>query len=142
MSILIISAQAMSSASPQTFFDRWADMATWPEWNSDIEWARLEGTFAEGSLGVIKPKKGPKTKFVIQQLDLGRAYVDVSRLPGARLTFSHLVSDRVEGGCTIDVAITLDGPLARIWNLILAKGFRATTQVDLDRLVEVVELVK
>ena len=117
-------------------------MATWQEWNSDIAWARLDGPFAQGSTGVIKPTKGPTTKFVIERLDLGRAYVDVSRLPGARLTFSHLISDQGDGGCAIDITISLSGPLAPIWKLLLAKGFSATAQIDLDRLVEVVEAAK
>jgi hypothetical protein len=31
--MLIATAQATSSAAPTRFFERWADMATWPEWN-------------------------------------------------------------------------------------------------------------
>ena len=142
MQITIVSAHATSVAPPSLFFARWADMATWPQWNSDIAWARLEGPFVEGSTGVIKPKKGPTTKFVIERLDPGRAYVDVTRLLGARLTFSHLITDGSDGGCAIDVTISLRGPLAPIWKLLLAKGFTTTAQLDLDRLVEVVEAVQ
>ncbi|NNN09363.1 MAG: hypothetical protein HKL85_09250 [Acidimicrobiaceae bacterium] len=142
MDITIVSAHATSVAAPASFFDRWADVATWPEWDSDIAWARLDGPFAEGSTGVIKPLKGPRTKFVIERLDLGRSFVDVSRLPGARLTFSHLITDETDGGCAIDVVISLGGPLAPIWKLLLARGFTATTQITLDRLVEVVEAAR
>jgi hypothetical protein len=39
----ITEAQASSSAPPSGFFARWADMGTWPEWNTDPEWVRLTG---------------------------------------------------------------------------------------------------
>jgi len=139
MTTLVISARTTSAVPPSAFFDRWADMATWPEWSADVEWARLEGPFAVGTTGVLKPKKGPKTKFVIEQLDPDRAYVDVSRLPGARLAFSHLVTTHAGGGCSIDVTISMSGPLAWLWTLLLAKGFRETTQSDLDQLVALAE---
>ncbi|MDX6436655.1 MAG: hypothetical protein QOK34_1489, partial [Gaiellaceae bacterium] len=51
--IKIAEAKATSSAPPAAFFARWADMATWPEWNTDTEWVRLDGPFAAGSTGVL-----------------------------------------------------------------------------------------
>jgi hypothetical protein len=110
-------------------------MATWPEWNTDTEWVRLDGPFAAGSTGVLKPKGGPATKFAIEKLT-DREFVDVSRLLGARLTFHHTVSV-VPQGTVVDVHVTLDGPLARLWNLVLGKGIKKSLQPDLDRLVAV-----
>ena len=37
------------------------------------------------------------------------------------------------------VAVTMAGPLARIWAKLLGGGFRKTVQPDLDRLVALVE---
>jgi hypothetical protein len=112
-------------------------MATWPEWNADTEWVRLDGAFREGATGVLKPKGGPKVPFVVASLS-DREFVDVSRLVGARLTFDHQITPTPRG-CRIDVGVTIRGPLARIWALILGKGFRASLQPDLDRLVALVE---
>jgi hypothetical protein len=136
--IEITQAHAESSAPPAAFFARWADMATWPEWNQDTEWVRLDGPFAAGSTGTLKPKGGPKVKFTISALVPGRRFVDVSHLIGARLTFDHAVEPR-ESGCEVRVAVTLAGPLARLWARLLGKGFRTTVQPDLDRLVALVE---
>jgi hypothetical protein len=44
--IKIATAHVMSSAPASAFFERWADMTTWPEWNADTEWVRLDGPFA------------------------------------------------------------------------------------------------
>src|SRR6478752_4392326 len=87
----ITTARITSTAAPAAFFERWADMATWPEWNLDTEWVRLDGPFVEGATGILKPKGGPKVPFVVQRLILGREFTDVSKLAGARLTFRHLV---------------------------------------------------
>jgi hypothetical protein len=137
--IKVTTAHAESTAPPSAFFARWADMASWPEWNTDTEWVRLDGPFATGSKGVMKPKGGPKVRFVIERLVPDQEFVDVSRLLGARLTFDHQVSTQPDGGCAVDVAVTISGPLGWFWNKLLGQGFEATAQPDLDRLVGAVE---
>jgi hypothetical protein len=137
--IVIATAHTSSSAPPAAFFARWADVDTWPEWNSDTEWVRLDGPFATGSTGVLKPKGGPKVKFVIDSLVPGREFVDVSLLAGARLTFRHLVEAGPKDGTRIEVAVTMDGPLGWFWNRVLGQGLKASLQPDLDRLVTAAE---
>jgi hypothetical protein len=135
----ITTAQVTSSAPPSAFFAHWADMDTWPEWNTDTEWVRRDGPFATGTKGQLKPKGGPKVRFVLESVVPERNFVDVSLLPGARLTFRHTVTALPDGGCRVDVDVTLDGPLAPAWNLLLGKGFRASAQPDLERLAAVCE---
>jgi hypothetical protein len=133
----IATAHVAASASPSAIFDRWADVATWPQWNTDTEWVRLDGAFTQGGTGVLKPKGGPKVKFVIEKLTESE-FVDVSRLVGARLTFSHLVTPTPDGS-VVDVAITMSGPLAWLWNRILGKGLAASVQPDLEALARAAE---
>lgn len=133
----LAAATITSAALPSAFFARWADMATWPQWNADTEWARLDGPFATGSTGVLKPKGGPKVKFVIAKLTADE-FTDVSRLLGARLTFEHHVAV-VPKGTRVRVAVSLTGPLAFLWNAILGKGIKDTLQRDLDALAAVAE---
>ena len=115
----IATASVTSSAPPAAFFARWADMASWSEWNTDTEWVRLDGPFAEGATGALKPRGGPTVRFRVERLVPDREFVDVSRLIGARLTFAHLVSARDEGGCRVEVTISIAGPLAPLWRLAL-----------------------
>ncbi len=130
----LTTASVHSTAPASAFFDQWADMATWPEWNLDTAWVRLDGPFAEGATGALKPKGGPKVRFAIERLVPEREFVDVSRLLGARLVFDHQVRPADGGGCTVAVTVSIDGPLKALWTLILGKGIRATAQADLDRL--------
>ena len=132
--ITVAEAHASSSAPPSAFFARWADMTTWPEWNTDTEWVRLDGPFTAGSTGVLKPKGGPKVKFVIATLVGDREFTDVSLLAGARLKFRHLIEPLPDGGSTVRVTVTLAGPLGWFWNLVLGKGLKASLGPDLGRL--------
>ena len=127
------SASATCTTAPAAIFARWADMATWPDWNADTEWVRLDGPFVEGATGVLKPKGGPKVKFVVTTLT-DTDFVDVSLLMGARLTFAHHIVATADG-CRIDVEVSLIGLLAHVWNMVLGKGIRTSLQRDLDLLV-------
>jgi hypothetical protein len=138
MTIILASAAVTSSASPARFFAAWADMPTWPEWNLDTVWVRLDGPFVQGAAGTLKPKGGPKVKFVVERLVDGEEFTDVSYLLGARLTFRHLVSV-ADGATTVSVTVTLTGPLAPVWRLILGKDIAASVQPDLERLARRVE---
>jgi len=136
---LIASAHISSPAAPSAFFARWADMATWPRWNTDTEWVRLDGEFVQGATGTLKPKGGPKVRFVVERLVPGREFVDVSRLVGARLTFAHRVTERADGGSEVDVTVTITGPLGRLWLLMLGSGIRGSMQADLQALARAAE---
>jgi hypothetical protein len=109
-------------------------MATWPEWNTDTEWVRLDGPFQTGSSGVLKPKGGPRTKFVIASVVPGREFTDVSLLAGAKLTFQHLVGRTGDGRTSVEVTVTLAGPLSFLWYAVLGKGIAAGLATDLARL--------
>ena len=136
--ITLAHAAAQSTSTPSQFFARWIDHDSWSEWAPDIQWVRLTGPVAEGTRGVLKPKGGPAAKFVISALVTDREYTDTSKLPGATLVFQHLVSPSPTGA-DLEVRVTLDGPLARLWAAILGKGFASTAPADLERLVDVVQ---
>ena len=129
---------ATSTARPDAFFERWIDHGTWPTWSPDTEWARVDGPVVVGTRGVLKPKRGPKAKFVVTACTPGREYTDTTALPGARLVFQHTV-EPTKGGADLGVLVTIDGPLAMLWSRVLGNGFRDSAQADLDRLVRLVE---
>ena len=136
---IIATTTNTSTAPPAAFFARWADMATWPDWNADTEWVRLDGEFREGATGVLKPKGGPKVRFVVERLVPGEEFVDVSRLVGARLTFAHLVTTRADGGTAVTVTVSMTGPLGRLWLLVLGSGIRGSLRADAEALARAAE---
>ncbi|MFE3059004.1 SRPBCC family protein [Nocardia sp. NPDC059239] len=135
----IAEASATSTATPAAFFAKWADMATWHEWNQDTEWAKLDGKFEQGATGVIKPKGGPKTKFVVTKLT-DTEFIDSSKLIGARLIFAHEVTTDGER-TTVKVRITMEGPLRGLWNKIMGADLAKSVQGDVEALVAAAEAV-
>ncbi|MGW2662396.1 SRPBCC family protein [Nocardia tengchongensis] len=136
----IAEASATSTAAPAAFFAKWADMATWPEWNQDTEWVTLDGPFVQGATGVLKPKGGPKTPFVVTKLT-DTEFIDSSKLIGARLIFAHEIAT-IAGCTTVTVRVTMEGPLRGLWNKIMGGGLRDSLQRDVDALVEAAEAVR
>jgi hypothetical protein len=137
--VQLVSVRATSTAPPSAFFDRWADTDSWPEWDEAVRWVRRDGPFAEGSRGSLKPKRGPKVDFVIETLVPGREFTDRSTMPGAALTIRHLVEAEDDGRTGVTVVVSIDGPLARLWRLIVGRAITESTAAGLHRLVEVVE---
>ena len=140
--IELASAYEASAAAPDRFFERWVDHATWSEWSPDTEWARVEGPVRAGARGVLKPKGGPKTKFVVSECEPGRLYTDVSRFPGARLTFRHTAEPAASAsGSASDLTVRawLDGPMSWFWARTACRGFARSVPADLTRLIAVVE---
>jgi hypothetical protein len=114
-------------------------MDTWPEWDEAVLWVRRDGPFAEGTTGTLKPKGGPKVSFVIQTLEDGREFTDCSTMLGATLTIRHLVSAEDDGRTGVEIEVSVDGLLARVWKLVLGKGIARSTLAGLHRLVELAE---
>ncbi|TSD97290.1 hypothetical protein FOS14_15010 [Skermania sp. ID1734] len=137
----IASAQITSTAPAAAFFEKWADMATWPEWNSDTEWVRLDGPFESGATGRLKPKGAPAVKFTVAQLVPGERFVDVSRLILADLTFDHRVTS-VPEGVEITVKVRITGPLGWLWKRLMGAGIAATLGADLQNLAAAAERVE
>jgi hypothetical protein len=129
---------AISTASPDAFFARWTQHETWPEWSPDTHWVRVDGPVAVGTRGLLKPRGGPKAKFVISVCAPGKEYTDTTLLPGARLVFQHTV-EPVEQGSELGVRVTMKGPLAFLWAKVMGGRFLDSAQADLDRLVRLVE---
>ncbi|WP_222269127.1 hypothetical protein [Modestobacter marinus] len=97
---------ARSSAGPDAYFARWVDHGTWPAWSPDTEWVRVAGPVRTGTRGVLKPRGGPRVRFVVSACRPGREYTDTSRLPGACLVFQH-VAEESGAGTELGVRVTL-----------------------------------
>lgn len=108
------------AAKPSELFARWVDVDTHPEWSSDLEWIRLEEHLAVGARGQLKPKRGPRSRFSVTELEDGRTFADTTHLLGAALTFRHRCEPSGHGA-RVTVDVTVSGPLAWLWARILGR---------------------
>ena len=74
---------------PQVVFSVYKDVGSWPEWDPDIEAVHLEGEFAAGSKGWLKPVGAPKTATTMLQVVDNQSFIVESSLPLCKMRFEH-----------------------------------------------------
>lgn len=98
----------------------WTDVNRWHTWQSDIEYAKLDGQFKLGSCLKFKPKGGPEISIEIVKLDPGHQFTDLTGFPGARMLDSH---ELITHGNELEIRTTLsiEGSLSFFWRKIVAE---------------------
>ena len=108
--------------SASTVYALWADPRAWPKWDPDVTAVEFDGGIRMGAQGRMRPASGPSTTFTITRLEADRRVTTTSRLPGATLTFDHLVEPGTAGS-DVEVRISVDGALAPLWRRLLGRTF-------------------
>jgi len=84
-----IKEEIIINALPATIFERYADVASWKEWDSEVKESMLSGEFSEGSIGVLIPIKGPKAKFKLTEVTFNKSFTSQAKLPLCTMDFHH-----------------------------------------------------
>jgi len=126
--------ETTSPLPPEALFDATLDFARWPDWDPGLEWVRLgEGPVVPGHRFALKPKDGPKVAMTLEAAERPYRLVDLAHLPLAVIrTFHEFEPDR--RGSRVRVTIETSGPLAFLWDRILARKLIQDTEPQLQRL--------
>ncbi|MGL5892426.1 MAG: SRPBCC family protein [Bacteroidia bacterium] len=99
------------------------DVENWHQWDTELIEASLEGYFAVGAKGTLKPKKGPKLKFYISEIIPNQSYTFNTIMPVGELVIKRSISEKNnELHFTDDIAFT--GALKYVFGLMLGGQFR------------------
>ena len=134
MIVELSSARATTTHPPQAVFSRWADPATWAEWDPEVAWATCSSPVELGARGRLKPASGPASSFTVSAFEADRVFTYTAKLPGAKLVFEHHVA-ATEDGIEVAVQIRLDGPMAKVWSALMGAGLRDAAASSLDGLL-------
>lgn len=77
------------AARPLTLSGIYADVARWPTWDPDTREASIDGPFAVGTRGRLKPTRGNTVPMLLTQVDAQRGFTVESRIPLFRMCFEH-----------------------------------------------------
>jgi hypothetical protein len=131
-------ATARTKAPPEQVWKLWADVAGWSRWDDEVASSRLEGDFAVGTRGSLKPKGGPTTSFVLTHVEPNVAFSNRSSLPLATLEFVHTL--RVEAGETvIEHRAEMKGPLTVLFRRLIGANIARGLPAAVARLARVAE---
>lgn len=121
--MVVLSSFSTPTTHPSSaVYSRWADPASWPEWDPQVRTVAFEGPVRLGGRGRLRPASGPPVSFSVTQLQAGRVFTNTCSMPGARLTFEHVVEARDDAQAQVSVTVRLDGPLAAVWQRIVGPG--------------------
>ncbi|MEZ5088349.1 MAG: SRPBCC family protein [Micropruina sp.] len=101
---ILSSCVVRTTHAPSAVFSRWADPESWPEWDPEVRRVSFEGPVQVGARGRLRPRSGPGTSFSVTAVERDREFTNASPMPGAMLTFEHLVSPAADGA---EVAVTV-----------------------------------
>lgn len=102
---------ATTTASPDAVYALWADVATWPTWDTSVEAATIDGPFVAGARGSMTLEGAMRVEFVLVEVEPGVGFLDETVLPDLVLRFDHRVRPAA-AGAEVTVRVTIEGPAA------------------------------
>ncbi|MGH8793129.1 MAG: SRPBCC family protein [Stackebrandtia sp.] len=127
----------LTSAAPAQVW-KFYDPDEWTRWDHDLEWVKVDGPMADGATGVLKPVAGPKTKLRFVQVVEERTFVNVARLPLAKMTVGHHIEPAGDGS-RITHRMTISGALAPLWGRVIGAKAAAGLPETMRRLTSLAE---
>ena len=101
-----------TDTAPEALWARLSDVATWPEWNSDIDKVELEGPFAAGSRVTMTPRGEEPVTLRLAQVRENETFVDEAEFGGVTIRTMHRL-ERLEANRTrITYRTEISGPAA------------------------------
>jgi hypothetical protein len=98
-----------------------ADLKRWPEWDDDIEAVEHEGAPDAGSRFTLRLKDGSAVTLTVAAIEPPSIFVDQAKLPLARMQSRHELLPAEGGRTRLRHVITLSGPLAWLWDRLVAR---------------------
>ncbi|MBI3218539.1 MAG: polyketide cyclase [Bacteroidetes bacterium] len=113
-----------TSVTSDKIWEVWTDVPNWKQWDRGLKEAILDGEFIVGTKGKLIPDKGPKSRFVISELEPNKSYTFKTKIPFGWLIIKRtLVVKEGKTFFTHDVEFT--GVLKRVLGNRLGKNYRA-----------------
>ena len=133
--------QTRCSTDPDRLYRAITNIGRWPEWGGDLEWTRIETPAMTGASFTLKPKGGPEVAMLVEAAEAPHRFVDLAKLPLARMRTSHEFTS-VGHETLITIVIEVFGPLAFLWDRIVARPQAADTARQTQRLITFAEALR
>jgi Polyketide cyclase / dehydrase and lipid transport len=127
--------QTVVGIDAQRVWETYADVDRWSDWQPDVEYAHLEGTFDSGAVIRFKPKGAPKLRIELTEVHAPTRFVDTTRFPLARMIDVHEFVETSDG-LEIRNRVSIVGPMAWVWRKLVGEGVAKGLPEQAARLVE------
>lgn len=136
--MLIIKHTVETTASAEDIWNIWQNVSQWNTWDHGIEYSSIDGPFAEGTKGVLKPKGGPLVRTELTRVEPMRMFVDESRLFLATIVVSHELTESNDM-TAVTHCIEINGPLAFVFAFLIGRTMKKNLPQEMKAMVEKAE---
>ena len=117
-------------APVEKVFAIYTNVSGWPDWDPDVESSQLDGTFAPGTRGSLKPKQGPNTKVQLIEVTQNQSFTVECKLPLCKMHFIHELKP-VDQSTEVTNKLIFTGLLSPIFSRVMGKEINATLPASL-----------
>ena len=134
-------AEISTRASAEQVWRVWSNPSAWPTWDTGLETVALDGPFAVGTRGRLKPNGGPAVRFVIVASQPGQGFHDRSFLPCTQLDFIHHYEPAGVDGTPARIShrVEMRGLLTPLFSRVIGRDIARTLPDTLRALAKVAE---
>ncbi|MFE5283341.1 SRPBCC family protein [Nocardia sp. NPDC056611] len=101
------------------------DVDRWSEWDPHEEKSRIDGEFAAGTTGWVKPKGAPAGPFTIVAVEPGQSWTSEAGIPFGKLRGHRTYVPLGDGRVRVAEHVEVHGPMGPLFKLVWEKGMRA-----------------
>jgi hypothetical protein len=128
--MVVIDQSVQIIAPVEAVFRRYADVQSWPDWDSEVAAVDLPQGLVPGATGWLKPRRGPRASLVVTEVEQDRSFTIQSRLPLCEMRFGH--SLLAQGDITTARHwVSFVGPLAPLFRHLIGRSIAATLPATL-----------
>ena len=127
-----------AQATPEALWERWTDVANWPEQDESLQSASINGPFAVGSIITLKPKGSPTVKVQLIEVTKLKSFSSTGQLPLAKLQFDHKAKP---DGAKIEFtqSVTMTGPLSGLFSKMMGKKMAENLEARMAKLAKLLD---
>lgn len=115
-----------TTASRERLWEIYARPTEWPSWDHEVLEVTVDGPFAMGTTGTLRPASGPSSKFTLTNVTPPVRFVDVAKLPLGSIVFDHDIEAAEETGLTrFTHTVTIDGLLTPLFSRVIGRRIAA-----------------
>lgn len=134
---MIIEETIDINVPPAVVMSCYGEVAAWPEWDPDTLEASIDGRFATGATGRLRPAKGFAVPMRFVSVT-GTGFTVESPAPFCTMRFEHELLP-ITGGARVTHRVSFTGPLARLFGWLVGTRVRSGLPLTLRKLKQRLE---
>ena len=125
----------VNDIKPEQIWAIWSDVNNRHLWDTDTEWAKIDGPFQVGSKITFRPMGGPIVHMRISECIVNRVFTDCCQFFGATMYGVHEMEETPEG-LRLTTTMKVTGPLSFLWRKLVVEKVVAELPEQTDALIK------